>query len=384
MFVALAFALAAPVVAVLPHEGDAWLPLHVFLVGGLLSAISGASQLLAVTWSTAPAPPDALVATQRWLLAAGAALLSVVRAVDGPRALASLAGTAVLVALVLLAWLLIGIRRSGRLDRFHPAIDTYLVAIALGVLGTAAGVALVGAEPGRYEIGVRDSHLTVNLLGLVGLVILGTLPFFVATQARRKMSTRATPVAVRAITGAAALAVASAAIGHLAEADEVAAVALAAYGLVVAGSLALWPPLGRKQIAWAGPRLLQLIAGLAWWVVASFLFAAAAWRGDPTPRDAIVALVVGGYAQVLTGSLAYFGPVLRGGDHALLTSGFATTRSWAVLVAANVAALAAVLERWEVLALALAVWLADTAVRAAVLARPGVSTARPSSGDVAG
>jgi nitrite reductase (NO-forming) len=39
---------------------------------------------------------------------------------------------------------------------------------------------------------VRAAHLTLNLLGLVGLVIAGTLPFFTATQARVKMSARAT------------------------------------------------------------------------------------------------------------------------------------------------------------------------------------------------
>jgi hypothetical protein len=69
---AAAFTLAAAVSAVVPHRTGAWLPLHLFLVGGLLAAVSGATQLLAVTWSAAVPPPAAPVRAQRALLAAGA------------------------------------------------------------------------------------------------------------------------------------------------------------------------------------------------------------------------------------------------------------------------------------------------------------------------
>jgi hypothetical protein len=50
------------------------------------------------------------------------------------------------------------------------------------------------------------------------------------------------------------------------------------------------------------------------------------------------ALAVGGLAQILVASLAYLGPVLRGGGHERLTQGFALTRSWPGLALANVAA----------------------------------------------
>ncbi|HRD99682.1 MAG TPA: hypothetical protein PLV68_00185, partial [Ilumatobacteraceae bacterium] len=53
------------------------------------------------------------------------------------------------------------------------------------------------------------------------------------------------------------------------------------------------------------------------------------------------ALVIGGFAQILVASLAYLGPVLRGGGHRRLSAGFAITRSWTSLAAGNAAALAA-------------------------------------------
>lgn len=89
-------------------------------------------------------------------------------------------------------------------------------------------------------------------------------------------------------------------------------------------------------------------------------------RGDGAVLDGrwLVVLVVGGYAQILWGSLAYLLPMLRGGGHERLGEGFATTRSWPALGAANVAALAAALGALEVAAVAVAVWVLDSGVRA--------------------
>jgi hypothetical protein len=69
-------------------------------------------------------------------------------------------------------------RDLGRVGRFHPALHFYLAALGFGVVGTGLGAAMVTGSDG-----LRDAHVTVNLLGLVGLVIAGTLPFFIATQA---------------------------------------------------------------------------------------------------------------------------------------------------------------------------------------------------------
>ena len=92
-----------------------------------------------------------------------------------------------------------------------------------------------------------------------------------------------------------------------------------------------------------------------------------AGQGRAPSTGILLALVIGGYAQILAGSLAYLAPVLRGGGHRRLTAGFALTRSPLALVAANVAALGAVLDAEGVVTIAIVIWLADTLVRAGVL-----------------
>src|SRR4051812_20212318 len=69
----LGFVAAALVAVVVPHETGRWLPLHLFLAGAVVLAISAVSLLLTITWAAAPAPPDAAVIAQRVLVGAGAA-----------------------------------------------------------------------------------------------------------------------------------------------------------------------------------------------------------------------------------------------------------------------------------------------------------------------
>jgi hypothetical protein len=59
--------------------------------------------------------------------------------------------------------------------------------------------------------------------------------------------------------------------------------------------------------------------------------------------------------------------VLRGGGHQHLTAGFAITRSWLSVAAGNTAAIAALAGHDTMLAVALAIWLADVAIHAARL-----------------
>lgn len=366
LLLSVAFVIAAPIVAVLPHDTGAWLPLHVFLVGGVLGAISGATQMLAVTWSASPPPPGTVAALQRAALAIGAVWIAVAREAEAADAVVMAGGALVVVALVLLGYVLVQIRRGAVVARFVPAIDAYLVAIVFGCAGTVIGTALatgtLGVNGSSYAA-VRAAHLTVNLFGLVGIVIAGTLPYFVATQARVKQSPRATPGAVRAVTGALAVAVVVSVIGALARSDAVQAVGLFAYAAVLCSVALLLPGLGRRQFAWAGPRLVQLGAGLAWWVACVVLLGVERLSGHPSETLVLRALAVGGYAQVVVASLAYFGPVLRGGGHVRLSSGFALTRSWVGVVAANAAAVAALADAPAVFEAALVVWALDVAAR---------------------
>src|SRR5690606_26298456 len=146
-----------------------------------------------------------------------------------------------------------------------------------------------------------------------------------------------------------------------------AAAGLAGYAAGVLAVLETLPRPTRRQLQWAGPRLVALWAGGAWWALAVAASAADAAAGRLVLTDRwLLVLVVAGYAQILWGSLSYRLPVLRGGGHVLLSEGFATTRSWLGLAATNAAGVAAAVDGPdEVVAASAAVWVLDSAWRAA-------------------
>lgn len=358
--------MAAAVLAGLTSVGDGWwLPLHLFVVGGLLSAVSATTQMLAVSWSTAAAPRRAVAGSQRWALAAGTVALVVGRETDRTWMFVA-GGTTVVASMLALAPILLGIRRQAVTPRFAPAIEAYVAAVVTGATGMSIGLLLGTGRAGRSYIELRDVHLVLNVFGLVGLVIAGTLPYFAATQARSKMSPRATSTAMRVTFAVLAAATAVAATGHLVDRPGVAAAGLVTYAVGLLAIAAMLPIYTRRRLRWAGARLVQLAAGIAWWAAMTVALALAAVR-ETDGRAILYALVIGGFAQILVASLAYLGPVLRGGGHERLTAGFATTRSWVSLAAGNTAALAALVGHGPTLAAALAIWLTDIAFRAARL-----------------
>jgi nitrite reductase (NO-forming) len=368
--VAFTFVVATAIALVIPHHTGWWLPLHLFLAGALLLAISAATQFFAVTWAAGPPVSNRMAAAQRWLLAVGVVLLVAARELRWPRALAGLGGAGVIAALLLLGLSLRRSVRAGVQRRFDGALGGYLCALLAGVIGCVLGIAMATGLSGSALPRVRAAHLTLNLLGLVGLVIVATLPFFTATQARVKMSPRADRHAQGVLLAWLGAAIATTTFGFLAGRSSVAAAGLAVYAMGLVGLVALLPAIRVKQLRWAGPRLVQLGAGVAWWTGATLAVAWQAAHGDPVfTRPVVGVLVVGGYAQILASALAYLGPVLRGGGHQRLSAGFRTTRSWLGLIAANVAAVGLLFDTRYVVVVAIGAWFVDTAVRAATLVR---------------
>ncbi len=360
--VALTFLAAAAIAAIAPHDSGAWLPLHLFLVGSLLTVISSVTQLLAVTWSASPAPRRALARAQLACLGVGAVLVAAGRESNAD-AVVGVGGAAVVVALGTLAAILWRIRSQATTPRFAPAIDGYLGAIGFSIVGTVLGVTTaVGGLP-SWGIKATSAHIDANVLGLVGLIIAATVPYFVATQARMKMSPRATPHRVRIATGALAAGTATALCGHGVDSGIILAVGYGTYAGALVWLVTLLPQVRRRQLDWAGPRLVQLGAGLAWWFAMAILLTIASLADTPDRSNVIRALVIGGYAQILASSLAYLGPVLRGGGHQLLSEGFATTRSWVSLAAGNIAGFGALTGHRPTLALSLSIWGVDIALR---------------------
>jgi nitrite reductase (NO-forming) len=365
LLVAVGFALAAIAAAVARAGSGWWLPLHLFVVGALLSAISATTQMLAVTWSSAPAPPPLVAAAQRWCLAGGTIALVVGRETE-VRWLFLAGGSAVAVAMLALVPILWHVRGQAATDRFAPAIEAYIGAVVAGIVGMSLGLVLGSGRAGSHFAELRGAHLVLNVFGLVGVVIAGTLPYFAATQVRSKMSPRATPTTMRITFLGIVASTFIAATGRLLDHRGLAAAALIAYaaGLVVVA--ALLPVCARRRIEWAGPRAVQLLAGLAWWAAMTVALAVVTLRGGED-RAILQALVIGGFAQILAASLAYLGPVLRGGGHERLAGGFTVSRSWLALIAGNVAAVGALAGDGTILTVALLVWLTDTALRTARL-----------------
>ena len=356
------FTIAAVVSAVVPHDTGAWLPLHLFVVGGLLTAISATTQMLAVTWSSAPAPAPWLATAQRWCLAVGTIVVCIGREADA-NPLIAVGGTAVVAAVAAMIPILVVIRRNSVTDRFAPAIDAYVVAMVCGVVGTTLAIVLATGRDVADGAQLRVVHLTLNLFGLVGLVVAATLPYFAATQARRKMSPRATPVSMRVTAASLSVGAFAAGLGQWRSERIVSAMGLLTYAVGLSVLATMLPIYGRRQLAWAGPRLIQLAAGVAWWIATTVGLAVVVGTGGDD-RPVLRSLVIGGFGQILASSLAYLGPVLRGGGHQQLAAGFAITRSWLSLIAGNLAALGALLTQPSMLAVGLLVWFADMIVRA--------------------
>ncbi|HEY9556151.1 MAG TPA: hypothetical protein VIR58_05420, partial [Acidimicrobiales bacterium] len=155
-----------------------WLPLHLFLAGGMVLAISGVSLMLTVTWSAAPAPSDRWVTWQRVAVAVGAAGVGIGREAELADAVVGVSGALYVAGLVTLAGLLVVTIRQGVERRFDVAVAAYVLALTAGVV--AVGVGIVMAVDGP-TVGRRATHVTLNVLGLVGLVAGATMPFFAAT-----------------------------------------------------------------------------------------------------------------------------------------------------------------------------------------------------------
>ena len=315
-----------------------WGPLHAFLTGTVLLAISGATQLFSTTWSASPPADRRVGAAQRWLLAVGG--LGVVVGYTRRSDWLVIAGaTLVGLALVALGWMLADVVRRSLLRRFDWATRFYLLALGCGVVGVTLG-AIVGSGGvvGGAFLDLRTAHMHLNLVGLVGFTIVGTLPTLLPTTVRHRMvSGRELRVAFYGCAIAALLMVAGVLVGPEVVGVGTALAGLA--GLLVLGGIVV--RLGPRRILGAGFPAVMITTGALWlvgWALNQ------AWVllmvGHRIYATATVIGVIG-VALVLFGSLSYLVPVLAGPGERL-TANFARMQgwSWPRVIVANTAALA--------------------------------------------
>lgn len=344
-------------VYVLAAGGSWWGPLHAFLAGTVLLAISGASQLFTITWSSTVPPARATVVTQRWLLVAGVGSVLAGMAFGLPP-LVWLGGTGAVAGLAMLGWVVYSAVRKSLLRRFDLSARFYLLAFAAGVVGVTLGTLMgTGAIGSSFTTG-RLVHVHLNLVGLVGLTIIGTLPTLLPTTAHSPAVSGREALGAWWLALAGTVAIAAGLFEPRLAGVGTLGIALAGL-LILAGVLVkLWSK-GSKKITF-----VQITVGTVWllgWAVADGL---AVTAGEPMVHFSgwTGAVVLAGVGQVLAGSLAYLVPVLRGSPFEENRQRMERT-PWLPLVALNAGAACLGFGLGVVAAILTGLWLADFFLR---------------------
>ncbi|GIU93269.1 MAG: hypothetical protein KatS3mg011_2175 [Acidimicrobiia bacterium] len=328
-----------------------WAGIHLFLAGTVLLVISGAAPLFVITWAASRPPRPEVAAAQRWSLALGVGMVVVGVEAGWETALVA-GGVSVVSGLCLLGYMLVASIRRSLLRRFDLSTRFYLLALAGGMVGVTVGILLaLGVFESTY-LRVRTVHLHLNLVGLVGLTIFGTLPTFLPTLAHHRM---VSGVEARVAWWAAAASVA-AMVGGLVGGFEM--VGWGTLGVAAAGAAIVTGILLRlgSRVVRNGLPPMQVLAGLVWlwgWLVVD---GSGLITGRPTPvfGRATVAVVVAGVGQILLGSLTYLVPVVAGRGAVGVSKG----RPGVALAAANLAGLGLVLG-WDWAWFLVGIWVWD-------------------------
>ncbi|HEX6057044.1 MAG TPA: multicopper oxidase domain-containing protein [Intrasporangium sp.] len=221
--------------------------------------------------------------------------------------------------------------------RFRITVRYYIVAALLLPVGATFGVLLAR---GSSVAGATDTvhgqllvaHTMVNLLGWIGLTVLGTLVTLWPTMLRTKMADNAESASQHALpvlAGGLALVVASPLVDH-------AMVGVAGIVLYLAGTLWVYRPIitaARRRPPYAFPTL-SAGAGLLWLPVGLVLMGwslatRGSWEALAGNYGALTTIFVVGFAlQVLLGALSYLLPVVVGGGPSVLRAGMAELERW--------------------------------------------------------
>ena len=297
--------------------GGGWLALHLVLLGAATNAIVVWSEHFAAALLRAPPVPERL-ATAR-ALALNLGIVAVLGGVQSGRTALAAAG-ACLVGGVVLGHALVLALRIGRAlpSRLGGTVWYYVAAAAALLAGMGLGLWLAGGVAGSADAhrALRLAHVHLNVLGWVGLAVVGTQFTLWPTVLRTRMEP-GLELAIRRALPPLAGGLAVAAGGLAAQQRLVALAGLAAYGAGLGVALVPFVRTARRRpprtaAAW------MLGAGMAWLVVA-VVADLGALATSPGVADLdghlsrLVPVVVAGFAlQTLTGALTYLLPVVFG------------------------------------------------------------------------
>ncbi len=300
-----------------------WLMIHLLVLGAAGHSILVWSRYFADTLVRLPATPRR-VQSQR-LLMFNLGVLLVTIGVPGSFWWLVLVGT--LGIAVAVGWHVVSLMRglrTGFASRFASTIWFYIAAGALLLVGITLGTWLA-AHPGEpLHTRLQLAHVAVNLLGWIGLTVLGTVVTLGPTMLRtrivegaEKRARQALPVLLGGIT----LVVAAA------WADVVLLVPAGLLVYAVGASLVAWPLVrtARRKppvsfptwslaagMVWLLGLLLALVAQVAWDVSH-----AGSWLDVGESFEQFTPYLAAGFvAQVLLGAMSYLIPVVMGGGPA--------------------------------------------------------------------
>ncbi|MBX3090781.1 MAG: multicopper oxidase domain-containing protein [Cryobacterium sp.] len=316
-----AFWLVLAAIAVMSHRfipQGSWLMVHLLLLGAVSTAILIWSQHFADTLLRRPAPGGRAFHGVRLFGHTAGALTVVIGMILGFWPLVLAGG--IVIALVMIAHIAVLIIQSrGSLPaRFAPLVRYYIaapIALAIGV-GLGVYMSSAGITDAVHDR-IYPAHLAFNLLGWVGLTVVGTLVILWPTVLHARVSDKVDwigrtalwlCVAGLAVIGAATLADFRPlfAIGILVY--LIGAVLIAVDGAKVAGKSKQW-----NFASWS------LIAAYFWFLFCTVAFGivvavAPTWSAmDANLAQLIGPFAVGFAAQVLFGALGYLLPVVLGG-----------------------------------------------------------------------
>lgn len=346
---------------ILVQGGSWWGPLHAFVAGTVLAAISGATQLFTVTWAAAAAPLRSTSLSQRWALAIGIGMALVGMATGIPWLVAVGAVIAV-VALGVLAAILVGAIRRSLLRRFDLSSRFYLLALGAGAIGITLGGLMGSGMAGSGYSDMRLVHSHLNFVGLIGLTIIGTLPTILPTFAHhRVVSGREARIG----WWLAVLAVVLMGAGLVAGTVAVGFGTLAAAGSLSVILMGIVGRLGRRGLE-GGLAYYQVVLGSLWLVLWAVIDGVRliGGSGEGPFSEWTSAVVTAGVGQVLLGSFAYLLPVLAGKPPRLGRNlDRMMRRPWLPLITANLAGFC-FLAGWMALGVGLVgAWLCDSLFR---------------------
>jgi nitrite reductase (NO-forming) len=300
-----------------------WLLVHLLLLGAVTNAI--------FVWSShfadAMLRRRATARSRRWeafrIAALNAGVLAVVAGMVTSAWVLTLLGSVVVGGAAAAHGITLALHaRAALASRFGSTVRYYVYASLALPVGAGLGAALARdpVEPWHGRLVV--AHVTLNLLGWIGLTVMGTLVTLWPTMLRTRIAEGAERVARQALpilVGSVVVAVAGA-LGGL---QELAATGVAAY---LAG--VLWAVRPLSKVARTKPPSAYAtwsVMAAVIWLMGSLLGLVTVLVISPTWRLVtdrlgllIIPLAAGFAAQILLGALSFLVPVVLGGGPTIL------------------------------------------------------------------